>query len=350
MKKIFTPFIFTIVLIMAIGSIDGNAQVTNDASITVIHIPTCIPVLTATVANFGNTYIQSVKIGWSVDGVYQTPNNYNKTIKPDTMVVLVLSPNYNFVNGKTYTVKVFTYAPNNTTDDEIVNDTAKITFKYSVRNPYGAAFIKGTPFVSPNPNTTGTKADPDIVVYNNKLTYELAPPTGFTNSNYGFTWFSEPPVVKSFKGINISKSYWSYSAPSSSSPGKLTFNPDKVLQDTCLLITLQIINISGDWCDSTISRHICVVQSAGSDFFNITYNGIKVFPNPNNGHFKVSIENPKSDIKINIYNVLGELILSKESKVSQSEYSIDLDGLVGLCILKVNNGGFISTHLVSINK
>ena len=350
MQKIFTTFIFTIVLFMAIGIFDGNAQVANDAGITSINTPACTPSLSVQLANTGTNNINPVKIGWSVNGAYQTVNNYNQLLKSGDSINFTLSPNYNFVNGTTYAIKVFTYAPNNVTDGDKKNDTSKLTFKFYATaqnpsvthfvqcgpgkasltaipgnaddsilwynaaiggsviakgknalspslsfgvdtffaqafkmgsicpsgrvalkitvnpSPNGAAFIKGTPFESPNLNTTGTNIDPDIVTYNNKLTYELTPPTGYSNAGYGSTWMSMTPVLKSLKGMPINPRYWTYTAPSGSTPGKFTFKPDKDIVDSFYTVSLQIRDLGPHYCDSTINRHIFVAPRPEPNF------------------------------------------------------------------------------------
>lgn len=343
MKKILTPFIFTIIQIMGICVIESNAQVANDAGITSINTPACTSSLSIQLSNTGTNDINSVNIGWSVNGAYQTVNTHNQLLKSGDSINFTLSPSYNFVNGNTYSIKVFTYAPNNVADGDKKNDTSKLTFKFyaTAKNPgvtdftkcglgkaslkaipgnaedsilwynaatggsviakgknalspslsfgvdtffaqafkmgstcpssrvplkitvktspYGAAFAKGTPFNTQHPNTTGTQTDPDLVITNGKLTYELSPPTGYINSGYGTTWMTMTPIVKSSKGMPLSPKYWTYTAPSGSTPGKFTFSPDKDLQDTCLSVTLQIKDLGSYSCDSSISRFICVV-------------------------------------------------------------------------------------------
>jgi PKD repeat protein len=350
MKNILTLLVFTIIQIMGICVIESNAQVANDAGITSIKTPACTSSLSIQLSNTGTNDINSVNIGWSVNGAYQTVNTHNQLLKSGDSINFTLSPSYNFVNGNTYSIKVFTYAPNNVTDGDKKNDTSKLTFKFyaTAKNPsitdfvkcglgkaslkaipgnaedsilwynaatggsviakgknalspslsfgvdtffaqafkmgstcpssrvplkitvktspYGAAFTKGTPFENPNPNTTGTQTDPDLVAAKGKLTYELSPPTGYNNSGYGTTWRTMSPVVKTSKGIVLDPKYWAYTAPSGSTPGKFTLSPDKDIEDTCLSVTLQIKDLGPYFCDSTISRYICVVPRPYSYF------------------------------------------------------------------------------------
>ena len=134
-------------------------------------------------------------------------------------------------------------------------------------SPNGAAFTKGTPFQTTQPNTLGTVGSKDIVAKGDKLTYILTPPTGYTNAGYGTTWLNMTPVVMTKLGTNIpSGSLWSYSSPTSSTPGTLTFSPDATLEDSTLLITMQIKDLGPYYCDSTITRNIFVAPRPVPNF------------------------------------------------------------------------------------
>jgi PKD repeat protein len=134
-------------------------------------------------------------------------------------------------------------------------------------SPNGAGFTKGTPFQTTQPNTLGTLSSPDIVASGDQLTYDLTPPTGYTNSGYGTTWETFTPVIKTKLGTNIpSGSIWSYAAPSGSNPGKLTFKPDATLPDSFLIVTMMIKDKGPYFCDSTITRHIFVAPRPVPDF------------------------------------------------------------------------------------
>jgi hypothetical protein len=78
--------------------------------------------------------------------------------------------------------------------------------------------------------------------------------------------------------------------------------------------------------------------------------GVKVYPNPNKGNFTVTIENPKSDIAIGVYNLIGEMVKTIETNSLKSTYSVDLNVANGVYLVKVTNGGLTSTQKVTINK
>jgi hypothetical protein len=78
--------------------------------------------------------------------------------------------------------------------------------------------------------------------------------------------------------------------------------------------------------------------------------GVKVYPNPNKGNFTVTVEDPKSDISISVYNLLGELVKNIETNSLKSTYAIDLNVANGVYMVKVTNGGLTSTQKVTVNK
>jgi len=85
--------------------------------------------VTAFMRNAGNTLIDSVNVGWTVNGTAQTGFKI-KTKRPaftftDSAIDL---GSYNFVSGTNYTIKAFTYLPNNALDSNMGNDTATYTF------------------------------------------------------------------------------------------------------------------------------------------------------------------------------------------------------------------------------
>ncbi|KAB2914101.1 MAG: PKD domain-containing protein [Bacteroidetes bacterium] len=136
------------------------------------------------------------------------------------------------------------------------NDTAFSTVTVNP-SPSNAAISKGTPFTTTKPLTSGTSGDPDIVASGDQLSYEITPPTGFTNSSYNSTWNITGFTVKTNTGRTIASSYYTYSNPSGSTNGKTSFTPDTLLADSTVIISFKVRNISTG-CDSTLTRYIYI--------------------------------------------------------------------------------------------
>ncbi|HTN44828.1 MAG TPA: LamG-like jellyroll fold domain-containing protein, partial [Flavipsychrobacter sp.] len=94
--------------------------------------------VTVRVRNFGNNFIDSVKIGWSVNGIIQNDvfhkvkiNTY-PTVPYDTLITV---GSYNFVSGL-QVVKVWTSLPNNQADPSTNNDTITVSITPSMTGVY----------------------------------------------------------------------------------------------------------------------------------------------------------------------------------------------------------------------
>ncbi|MCB9251031.1 MAG: PKD domain-containing protein [Flavobacteriales bacterium] len=139
----------------------------------------------------------------------------------------------------------------------------KVTVKPS---PAGAAFIKGSPFTSPVPNSNGFKGNPDIVASGDQLTYEVTPPTGYSNSGHKSTWVTNNLTFRTEGGRTLSSSYYSYTEPSGAGNGIVTFTPDAGLTDTTIIMTLHLEDLGPHFCDSMLTRYIFVAPRPVPDF------------------------------------------------------------------------------------
>jgi len=108
---------------------------------------------------------------------------------------------------------------------------------------------------------------------------------------------------------------------------------------------LAVVNAAG--CFSETCQMISISGSV-NQLTKLT--GVKVYPNPNKGSFTVTVEDPKSDISIAIYNLLGNVVKTIETSSLKTVYPIDLNIASGVYMVKVTNGGLTSTQKVTINK
>jgi PKD repeat protein len=101
----------------------------QDAGISAINASVCSPKISVTVSNFGNTPIDSLKIGWSVNNQLQKPLSYSRKISALSSVSMDLLPNYSFKDGETYFIKTWTCHPYKK-DSVPSNDTSIISIQY----------------------------------------------------------------------------------------------------------------------------------------------------------------------------------------------------------------------------
>ncbi|MBK0401665.1 right-handed parallel beta-helix repeat-containing protein [Adhaeribacter sp. BT258] len=81
---------------------------------------------------------------------------------------------------------------------------------------------------------------------------------------------------------------------------------------------------------------------------NLTANLISVYPNPNNGNFKVKLNGLKQAASLAVYNLAGQLIATENVKAGQPEANMNLQGLAaGTYLLKVTSENKVSvTRLI----
>jgi hypothetical protein len=108
---------------------------------------------------------------------------------------------------------------------------------------------------------------------------------------------------------------------------------------------LAVINAAGCFSESCKDVNI----SGGIDKLT-KLSGVKIYPNPSKGNFTISVEDPKSDISISVYNLLGDVVKTIETNPLKSVYSVELNVANGVYMVKVTNGGLVSTQKVTINK
>lgn len=145
--------------------------------------------------------------------------------------------------------------------------SSRVPVKVTVKpSPAGGAFIKGSPFTSPVSSSNGFKNNPDIVAEKDQLTYEITPPTGYSNAGHGTTWKASDLTFRTLKGRVLSSSYYTYTAPSSTSNGIVTFTPDANLTDTTIMFTLKLEDLGPHFCDSMLTRYIYVAPRPVPDF------------------------------------------------------------------------------------
>ncbi len=95
----------------------------------------------AQITNFGNNVISQVTVGWSVNGVNQTPLAVNQTIDTNNSIAgntFTVTLGNTFVSGPT-TIKAWTIAPNSATDPSPGNDSSSVTlnpFDVNATSPF----------------------------------------------------------------------------------------------------------------------------------------------------------------------------------------------------------------------
>jgi PKD repeat protein len=112
-------------------------------------------------------------------------------------------------------------------------------------------------------------------------------------------------------------------------------------------VCLSITNNAG--CKSTHCQDV-TVDLVGIEGI-VNNDMIKVYPNPSTGLFNISIENPKSNLEINIVSLIGETVTSVEVNSMKSTYGVDMSNFAnGVYFVQVSNGGFTAVKKITLSK
>jgi hypothetical protein len=76
--------------------------------------------------------------------------------------------------------------------------------------------------------------------------------------------------------------------------------------------------------------------------------GFKIFPNPSHRDFNIQFESKNHNSNLEIYNIKGQIVLSKNYYDNSVNDKISLSGTKGLYLLKLVSGEEIQTKIIAI--
>jgi len=127
--------------------------------------------------------------------------------------------------------------------------------------PYGANYIKSTPFLGSF--NTGDNIDPDNICVGDTNTYLFTSPKGLSNADYGTKWTVTKMTFKT--GYGTLNTDTIFKRPTQSKNGYFQFFPSKKVTDSVLVLSITIRTLPGN-CDSVLVRFISVRPKANSKF------------------------------------------------------------------------------------
>ena len=126
--------------------------------------------------------------------------------------------------------------------------------------------------------------------------------------------------------------------------------------------TLELVNANGNLSDGSNWQNGCPEGSPGSEFIfpcavastsNTMLSNLSFFPNPTNGFVNVQLPNFNADekeIKIEVFNYIGDNIYSEYIKSTRNNFSIDLQGHAkGIYLTRININGETIDRLIILN-
>jgi hypothetical protein len=78
-----------------------------------------------------------------------------------------------------------------------------------------------------------------------------------------------------------------------------------------------------------------------------TTNDFRIYPNPSNGEFNISFDNPKGDYSIEIYSIIGQKVFEKENTQSTTISVPNLQK--GMYLVKITKDSKTATKKIEIN-
>lgn len=134
--------------------------------------------------------------------------------------------------------------------------------------PIGADVIQSTPFQGQF--KFGVPSDPDIIELGKTLSYELTPPTGYFNIDYGASWLLTGIDVRTTYNVVVPPADYQVVAPNGISNAVLRFTPKSAWLDSFITFSVRFTDLGPHFCDSTVQRTIYVAPTPKPKF---------IFPN-----------------------------------------------------------------------
>jgi len=141
--------------------------------------------------------------------------------------------------------------------------TQKITVN---PRPIGAESVASTPYKSTRIGTPGFRGSPDIVAHKDTISFELTPPTGYTNAGHGSTWRITSITARTNNGFTVPVANYTAANPGSSSNAKMWFHPTSSMIDSLVNVRITFQDLGPYNCDSTVERWIRVAPRSKPNF------------------------------------------------------------------------------------
>ncbi|MCB0733346.1 MAG: PKD domain-containing protein [Bacteroidetes bacterium] len=128
--------------------------------------------------------------------------------------------------------------------------------------PKGVSLAQGSSF--DGVYRAGTVTDFDIASEGRTIGYELQPPAGYSNADFGTKWYVSALDMTSINGTPIPTGDTTLTSPGSSN-GSMTYTPSNGWEDSTVVITVAIYDVVLG-CDTVIERHIFVAPAPNPNF------------------------------------------------------------------------------------
>ncbi|EDP97115.1 M4 family metallopeptidase [Kordia algicida OT-1] len=260
------------------------------------------------------TYSEGVPQIWSRGTYNQTGSVFETTTLTGEVYATNLNGNY-FQNTRSYLV----------TDcydlTGVVDPTLQFDMAFDIEQNWDYLYVEYSTNGGREWNVLGSASDPDW--YNSDRTFASS---GNTDC---FTC-----IGSQWTGTNTTMQQYSYNLSA--------FNTEPNMVFRFVLVTDQATNNEGAIIDNLRVASVLSVE----DFAN--NNAFSVYPNPSNGSFKIQAARNLGDVTVNIFDINGRNLYSKDVNLSGT-VNFDLDNLQsGLYILRVAGEDFVKSTKIII--
>lgn len=197
-----------------------------------------------TIQNNSTIDLSNFKVVYTIDNVIQATETFTGTILAGQSANFTFAQQVTSNNLGNYELKAF-----------VRGKAPVVTVNYAVNpSPIGSFVSKGSVFEGTY--DVGTPGFPDIVAYGDELQYDIAPPTGYLNSDYGTTWTLDVWEMNTTAGTSAGLAHQT-SDPGASN-GMSSFTPVIGQSDSTFTLRYAIRSISNGCVAPAIERTIFV--------------------------------------------------------------------------------------------
>lgn len=139
----------------------------------------------------------------------------------------------------------------------------RVPFAFDVDpKPTGSTLSASTPFGG---TTSGSK---DVVAERDTVSYEITPPTGYNNADFGVTWTISQIRFQTISGTRISSGdTFGIRLPSAAGNGYIAYRPSKGWADSTFFLSVTIQDLKDSKrCDTTIQKEIFIAPTPFANF------------------------------------------------------------------------------------
>jgi PKD repeat protein len=158
------------------------------------------------------------------------------------------------------------------------------------------------------------------------------------SSDFSYTYNGNKVDLKIAKGGNSYQ--WKFGTTDSLKTTATTYTHTIISSDQ-YTVCLTTTDVSG--CSSQTCKNI----SAG--VLTLSEKRCNIYPNPNNGMFTIEIENPETDVSIEVFDAMGNRINTIEISKTKSLYNVCLTVSKGVYLVRVKNGESFINQKVLVN-